>query len=202
MTDKPSLFQQLLSTVSASDPELHLENEERTGVVATGPIEDMEQPKTTAVVPKGPIQDVEQPETTAVVPSGPIRDGSPPKSTTHDTTDSNKIENQEPTTHSNKTENQEPEAVFANNPDQDVNPAKVKSRNSTQHNILEDSGASPAICKNCRNCQHCNPTQSSRLEDQAATAALYATNSNNQTGSNNRRGYDILDNDNKLSSAG
>lgn len=47
-------------------------------------------------------------------------------------------------------------------------------------------------------------THSDRLEDQAATAALYVTkyNSGTSSGTNNRNGYDILDSDHKLSSAG
>jgi hypothetical protein len=45
-------------------------------------------------------------------------------------------------------------------------------------------------------------TPSHKLEDQAATAALYVTNVTKQDNLNNRNGYDILDADHKLSSAG
>jgi hypothetical protein len=41
-----------------------------------------------------------------------------------------------------------------------------------------------------------------KLEDQAAVAALYATSPSKQGNANNRNGYDILDADHKLSSAG
>ncbi|TGO23211.1 hypothetical protein BPAE_0140g00180 [Botrytis paeoniae] len=46
---------------------------------------------------------------------------------------------------------------------------------------------------------HPTRTSSNRLKDQAATAALYVTNQNNQTP---RTGYEFLDSDNRLSSAG
>ncbi|KAK6613187.1 hypothetical protein H4I95_01531 [Botrytis cinerea] len=46
---------------------------------------------------------------------------------------------------------------------------------------------------------HPTRTSSNKLEDQAATAALYVTNQNNQTP---KSGYEFLDSDNKLSSAG
>ncbi|TEY48385.1 hypothetical protein BOTCAL_0294g00130 [Botryotinia calthae] len=46
---------------------------------------------------------------------------------------------------------------------------------------------------------HLTRTSSNKLEDQAATAALYVTNQNNQTP---KSGYEFLDSDNKLSSAG
>lgn len=42
-------------------------------------------------------------------------------------------------------------------------------------------------------------TSSNKLEDQAATAALYVTNQNNQKP---KTGHEFLDSDNKLSSAG
>lgn len=45
-------------------------------------------------------------------------------------------------------------------------------------------------------------THSKKLEDQAALAALYVTNVTKRDNSNNRNGYDILDADHKLSSAG
>ena len=43
------------------------------------------------------------------------------------------------------------------------------------------------------------PTKSVRLEDQAATAALYVTGNKGQQ---NKRGQEFLDKDHKLSSAG
>lgn len=42
-------------------------------------------------------------------------------------------------------------------------------------------------------------TSSNKLEDQAATAVLYVTNQNSQKP---KQGYEFLDSDNKLSSAG
>lgn len=46
-------------------------------------------------------------------------------------------------------------------------------------------------------------TSSSKLEDQAAVAALYVTKYDKSQGANkSKSGYDVLDHDNRLSSAG
>lgn len=70
---------------------------------------------------------------------------------------------------------------------------------SNEHNFHQEKTLSPT--KTEKPAKH---TQSDRLEDQAATAALYVTKyaSGTSAGVNNRNGYDILDSDHKLSSAG
>ncbi|KAM0140849.1 hypothetical protein ACHAP3_002531 [Botrytis cinerea] len=68
--------------------------------------------------------------------------------------------------------------------------------------IINNHGASTGIEANGMSIEsksHPTRTSSNKLEDQAATAALYVTNQNNQTP---KSGYEFLDSDNKLSSAG
>ncbi|KAH6672924.1 putative Eisosome protein 1 [Halenospora varia] len=70
---------------------------------------------------------------------------------------------------------------------------------SHKHDFHEEKN--PSSIKTEKPAKH---THSDRLEDQAATAALYVTkyDSGTSSGTNNRNGYDILDSDHKLSSAG